>query len=135
MGLEIPLLQVRITSVPIVFSLKKKSHSVILSFIHSFIHLFRQAVKLTYTYTHSPIQYTCRISSAEPTTYRPTQKLKIWAWVGFETAKLSSSQSSLLLAYSFYIHFLPSFHPSFPLSLLTYLLTYLLIITYMTRFA
>ena len=60
MGLEIPLLQVRITSMPIVFSLKKKSHSVILSFIHSFIHLFRQAVKLTYTYTDIHMQSTVK---------------------------------------------------------------------------
>ena len=62
--------------------------------------------------------------SAEPNTYRPTQKLKIWVWVGFETTKLSLSQSSLLLAYSFYIHFLPSTRPSFFPCSLTDLLTY-----------
>ena len=108
----------------LVFSLKKKSHSVILSFIHSFIHLFRQTYIQADTHIHTLTNIHVGFSSAEPNTYRPTQKLKIWVWVGFETTKLSSSQSPLLLAYSFYIHFVPSIHPSFLLSLLTYLLTY-----------
>ena len=61
---EIQGLWVRITSVPIfffffvfikflVFSLKKKSHSVILSFIHSFIHLFRQTYIQADTHIHT----------------------------------------------------------------------------------
>ena len=37
----------------LVFSLKKKSHSVILSFIHSFIHLFRQTYIQADTHIHT----------------------------------------------------------------------------------
>ena len=50
----------------LIFSLKKKSHSVILSFIHSFIQA--DIHSSWYTHTHTD-QYTCRISSAEPNTY------------------------------------------------------------------
>ena len=50
----------------LIFSLKKKSHSVILSFIHWFIQADIHSSWHTHTHTD---QYTCRISSAEPNTY------------------------------------------------------------------
>ena len=112
----------------LVFSLKKKNHSVILSFIHAFIHLFRQAVKLTYTHTQSPIQYTCRISSAEPTTYMPNQKLKNMGLGGVRNHKaliISVVSPTGLFILHTLPSFLPSVLPSFLAHLLTYLLTYL----------